>query len=214
MRGRRRALGFGSAALLAAVGAAALANGYGKSVARGYGALRPVVIATSTLRAGQPIDPAEGLLVRRVPVRFVPPGALRDPVQAAGLAPTASVPAGAYLLAAQLHPPDGGDGGASSLGGGRRPVEITVSGADALLALGGSPAGAKVDVVVTTEPSSSGSGRTYVAAAAVPLLALGPGAEGEAGGTSAATLGLTRAQALALIAAESFARQVTILPAA
>ena len=67
-------------------------------------------------------------------------------------------------------------------------------------------------MVVTTEPSGSGSGRTYVAAAAVPLLALGPGAEGtEVEGVAAATLGLTRGQALRLIAAESFARQVTLL---
>ncbi|HVO53225.1 MAG TPA: Flp pilus assembly protein CpaB [Solirubrobacterales bacterium] len=214
MRGRRRALGFGLAALFAAIGAAALADGYGKSVARGYGALRPVVVAASALSAGRPIDPSRGLVVRRVPVRFVPPGALRDPAQAAGLAPTASVPAGSYLLAAQLRAPGSGEPTTSSLGGGRRPVEIAVSGADALLALGGSPVGARVDVVVTTEPSASGSGRTYVAASGVPLLALGPGAEAEAGGTSAATLGLTREQALRLIAAESFARQVTILPAA
>jgi hypothetical protein len=68
-------------------------------------------------------------------------------------------------------------------------------------------------VVVTTEPSGAGAGRTYVSAAAVPLLALGPGADGPGpGGTAAATLGLTRGQALRLIAAQSFARQVTILP--
>lgn len=67
--------------------------------------------------------------------------------------------------------------------------------------------------MVTTEPTGAGAGRTYVAAAGVPLLAIGPGADGAApGGSAAATLGLTRAQALRLIAAESFARQVTVLP--
>ena len=66
--------------------------------------------------------------------------------------------------------------------------------------------------MVTTEPSGSGSGHTYVAAAAVPLLALAPAAEGaETEGVASATLGLTRPQALRLIAAESFARQVTLL---
>jgi hypothetical protein len=70
-----------------------------------------------------------------------------------------------------------------------------------------------VDVVVTTEPTGTGPGRTYVAATAVPLLALGPGADGPGpGGTSAATLGLTKGQALRLIAAESFARKLTLLP--
>jgi hypothetical protein len=93
-------------------------------------------------------------------------------------------------------------------------VQILVSGVEALAVSGARPVGSKVDVIVTTEPSSSSSGRTYVAAAAVPLLALGPGSEGaEAGGTVAATLGLTRPQALRLIAAESFARQLTVLPA-
>ncbi|MGE5407829.1 MAG: hypothetical protein ACM3NV_04395, partial [Syntrophothermus sp.] len=92
--------------------------------------------------------------------------------------------------------------------------EIAVSGAGALLLGGGSPVGGRVDVVVTTEPGAGGSGRSYVAAAAVPLLALGSSPEGEgAGARVSATLGLTREQALRLIAAESFARQVTILPA-
>ena len=210
MRRRRRALGFGLAALLTAVAAAAIADGYGKSVARGYGELRPVLVATAALDRGQPIDPGTGLAVRRVPARFVPPGALRAPAEAAGLAPTAPVPAGSYLVAAQLRPPGAGGDSGPALGAGRRPVEIAVSGAAALSVAGGSPLGTRVDVVVTTEPSSSGSGRTYVAAAAVPLLALGSAAEGA--GTAAATLGLTRRQALRLIAAESFARQITILP--
>jgi hypothetical protein len=99
------------------------------------------------------------------------------------------------------------------LGDRRRPVEISVSGAEALLAAGVDPQGTRVDVVVTTEPAGSGPGRTYIAAAGVPLLALGPGADGPGpGGVSAATLGLTKHQALQLIAAESFARKLTLLP--
>jgi hypothetical protein len=72
-----------------------------------------------------------------------------------------------------------------------------------------------VDVVVTSEPRGAGRGRTYVAANGVPLLGLGPGPDGPGAATlAAATLGLTRGQALELIAAENFARQVTLLPAA
>ncbi|HET7443748.1 MAG TPA: SAF domain-containing protein [Solirubrobacterales bacterium] len=215
MSRRRRALAFGLAALFAAAGAAAVADGYGDRVARGYGALRPVVIATAALPANRVIDPeavAADLELRRVPVRFVPPGALADPGQALGLEPTARVAAGSYLLASQLRPAGAGGSTGPSLGGGRRPVEIVVSGAAALLVGGGDPAGGRVDVIVTTEPSGSGAGRTYVAAAAVPLLALGPGLEGEAaGGAAAVTLGLTRPQALRLIAAQSFARRITVL---
>jgi Flp pilus assembly protein CpaB len=214
MSRRVRAFGFLLAALFAATAAAAIANGYGDSVVSGYGVLRPVLIASSGLRAGTPIDPkiaGEDLEVRRVPVRFTPPGALASPAEAVGLVPAAAVPAGSYLLAAQLHPPRP-EGPGTALGGGRRPVEIAVSGAGALEALGASPLGSKVDVTVTSEPSGSGDGHTYVAAAAVPLLGLGPGGEGVEGETATATLGLTRAQALRLIEAESFARRITLLP--
>jgi Flp pilus assembly protein CpaB len=213
MNRRGRAAGFLVAALVAAVAAAAVADGYGDSVVRGYGELRPVLVATADLRAGEAIDPqavAEKLDVRRVPVRFAPPGALAAPPEALGLVPAAAVPAGSYLLASQLRSAQTPPGGAI-LGRGRRPVEIVVSGAGALSALGAQPVGSRVDVVVTTEPTGSGSGRTYVAAAAVPLLGLGPGGEGGAG-EATATLGLTRSQALRLIAAESFARRVTVIP--
>jgi Flp pilus assembly protein CpaB len=212
---RGRALGFALAALFAAAAAAAIADGYGASVARGYGALRPVVVARAELDAGEPIAPgrvAAELEVRRVPVRFVPPGALEATIEAIGLAPTAPIAAGSYLLASQLRPPRAGAGAGFGLGHGRHPVEISVTGAEALLVGGAQPVGGRVDVVVTAEPDGPGPGRTYVAAAAVPLLALGPGAEGAASaGIASATLGLTRQQALRLIAAESFARRVTLL---
>jgi Flp pilus assembly protein CpaB len=218
MSRRARALVFVFAAVCAAAAAAAIADGYGASVARGYGELQTVVVATDDLEPGQEIDPrraAAGLELRRVPARFVPPGALAAPTEAVGLVPEAAVPAGSYLLSSQLRLPHADGGPAVGLGHGRRPVVISVSGAEALLVSGVQPAGARVDVVVTTEPAGAGPGRTYVAAAAVPLLGLAPDAAGtpsETGGTVPATLGLTRSQALRLIAAESFARQVTILP--
>lgn len=214
MNRRARALGFLFAALVAAAAAAVIANGYGASVVRGYGELRTVLVATAGLPAGKQIDPeaaAEDLEVRRVPVRFAPPGVLAAPAEAVGLAPAAPIPAGSYLLAAQLHPPERASAPAG-LGGGRRPVEIAVSGAGALEATGVSPLGSKVDVAVTSEPNGAGEGRTYVAAPAVPLLGLGPGGEGVEGETATATLGLTREQALRLIEAESFARRITLIP--
>lgn len=213
MSRRGRAIGFLLAALFAAVAAATIADGYGESVARGYGTLRPVLVAADDLEAGKAIGPmvaTEKLEVRRVPVRFAPPGVLADPAEAVGLVPAVAVPSGSYLSAAQLRPPRQAPG--PRLGQGRRPVEIAVSGAGALMAFGSQPVGSRVDVVVTSEPTGSGTGRTYVAAPAVPLLGLGPGAEGPGGETATATLGLTRAQALRLIAAESFARRVTVIP--
>lgn len=214
MSRRSRAIGFLLGALLAAIAAAAIADGYGQSVVRGYGELRPVLVASGDLRPGKEIDPAiatEMLEVRRVPVRFAPETALAAPQEALGLVPTATIPAGSYLLAGQLRPPRLAGRGPSNLGQGRRPVEIAVSGAGALAAFGGQPVGSRVDVVVTSEPSGSEEGRTYVAAAAVPLLALAPAGAGEPG-EATVTLGLTRPQALRLIAAESFARRVTVIP--
>jgi Flp pilus assembly protein CpaB len=216
MSRRGRALSFFLCALLAAAAAAAIADSYGASVAGGFGPLRPVVVVGSGLPAGKPIGPVEidsALAVRRVPERFAPPGALISPTEALGLVARVALPAGSYLQASQLAPPRRRAAHAPALSRDRRPVEIAVSGAGALLAAGSTPSGAKVDVVVTSEPQSAGPGPTYVAAAAVPLLALRPGAEGGApGGVAAATLGLTRRQALRLIAAESFARKITVLP--
>jgi Flp pilus assembly protein CpaB len=216
MSRRRRALAFGLLSLLAAAGAALVADGYGASAVEGYGPLRPVVVVDAAIAAGQRMRPAEvgsDLALRRVPARFVPPGTLLAPAEALGLVARAPVPAGSYLQSAQLAVPRGGRHRRRRLAGGRHRVEISVSGADALLAAGLASAGSRVDVVVTSEPQGPGPGRTFVAAAGVPLLALRPGPEGTGPGTlDSATLGLTKRQALRLIAAESFARKVTLLP--
>jgi Flp pilus assembly protein CpaB len=216
VRRRARALAFLLLAGVAAALAAGIANGYGSSVARGYGPLRPAVVAARDLKGGEELraaDVASGLEVRRIPARFVPPTTLFAPEEALGLAPVGDVPAGGYLGGDRLRPPAGRDEATTRFGPARHPVEIAVSGAEALLAAGPAPRGSRVDVVVTTEPTGAGRGRTYVAAAGVPLLALGPGADGPGpGGSAAATLALTKRQALRLIAAESFARRLTLLP--
>jgi hypothetical protein len=77
-----------------------------------------------------------------------------------------------------------------------------------------------VDVVVTRAPGPGGAGRTSVAAEGVELLGLTetgePNAEPTlgAGGVSAyvATLAVARSQALRLIEAENFAREVRLIP--
>jgi pilus assembly protein CpaB len=223
MSRRVRAIAFGGAALVCAALAAAMAGGYREDLQTELGPLRPVVVASARIPAHESIPPkqVDGLLeVRRVPARFAPAGALAIPDQAAGRAPAAAIPAGSYVLAAQLH--EAGKHGASTqharLGPGRKPVEISVSGAEALAAGGTDPVGAPVDVVVTTEPGPGGRGRTYVAAKDVRLLALSEsGAAGGAGYTTSdadqwlATLALTRSQALRLIQAENFARGVRLI---
>jgi Flp pilus assembly protein CpaB len=198
--------------------AATVANGYGSSFAQSFGPLREVVVARRDLPAGHTIGPrdlSEALEVRRIPTRFVPPDALSIAQQALGREPAAILPAGSYVLAVQLRAPEAEKSGRSvRLASGRRPVEIAVSGGEALLAAGISPRGSRVDVVVTTEPRGPGPGHTYVAAAGVRLLALteqDPAGPGPTAGWSA-MLALTRSEALRLIEAESFARGVRLLP--
>ncbi len=224
MSRRARAIAFGCAALACAGMAAAVAGGYRTDLESTLGPLRSVVVAREPVPARQKLRPADAdrlLEVRRVPQRFAPAGALSAPKQAIGRAAAARIPSGAYLLGAQLRAPGGHrQDGAVSLGGRGKPVEISVSGAEALAATGRDPAGQRVDVIVTTEPGPGGdSGRTYVAAEGVELLALAP--SGDAAGTglpgpsaqsSTATLALTRSESLRLIQAENFARQVRLIP--
>jgi Flp pilus assembly protein CpaB len=210
---RARALGFLAAAVVCGLLAAMVAAGYRSSVEAGYGELRPVVVAATELREGVPLGPAEvrsALTVRRVPARFAPATALRRPSDALGQAPSAPIPAGAYVLAEQLEVPRPEPAAAPGLGAGKRPVEVSVSGAGALLLGGGSPEGARVDVVVSRPSGLGERARTYIAARGVRLLALeGPGGPGE-GWT--ATLALTSPEALELISADSSGRQIRLLP--
>jgi len=220
---RGRAVAFGIVALGCAALAATIAGGYGASVATRYGALRPVLVAARDLPRGEVIgarDLGGALAIRRVPESFVPPGALSALGDAVGRVPATPLPAGSYVLASQLEQPRAShDRRQPALAHGLRPVQIVVTGAEALTATGDSPEGARVDVVVTTEPNVGGRGRTFVAAEAVELLSLSEGG-GYGGGeddlgdsaTWNATLALTRDQALRLIQAENFARQVRLMP--
>ena len=214
MSRRTRALAFLLAAVVCAALAAALAGRYRSGVAAQYGSLRPVLVAVAELPAGSAIGPPEAkraLAVRRVPARFAPPGALRRPAQALGRAPAAPLPAGSYVLDAQLVVPEAKRPDVvPGAGRGRRPVQIRVAGAEALTLGGASPEGSRVDVVVAEQSGLGIRGRTYVAASGVRVLALSaPPGPGE--GWSA-TLALTREQALELIGAEGGAREIRLLP--
>jgi pilus assembly protein CpaB len=219
---RGRALAFGAAAALCAGLAAAATGGARTDLTAQLGDLREVVVATEPLPAHRPLRQrviAEALETRRVPERFLPPDALTSAEQALGRVPAAPIPAGGYLLASQLRAPGAGRERPQHLAAGRRPVEIAVEGAGALAGLPGGP-GRRVDVVVTNEPGpGGGAGRTFVAAEAVGLVDLRPAAgigsedvvPGPPSDAWIATLALTRAQALRLIHAESFARGVRLI---
>jgi Flp pilus assembly protein CpaB len=210
---RARALAFLTAAVICAILAAAVAGSYSSRVAARYGPLRPVVVAGAELPAGEPIG-ADGtgssLVVRRVPARFVPPGALARVGDALGRAPAATIPAGSYVLGVQLELPRPVRPKAARVGEGRRAVEVAVAGADALTVGGGAPEGSRVDVVIARQAGLGNSARAYIAATNVRLLALrSPAGPGEG---SSATLAVTEQQALSLIGAQSAGREIRLLP--
>jgi hypothetical protein len=178
VRRSARAISFLVAAILCAVLAAAVVNGYRARVSNSFGELRTVVVAAAEVPAGKVLRAkavSKLLEVRRVPASFVPPGALTTPEEAVGLAPAATVSAGGLPArrpacaprapgrpAATTRPraPPGGDrrdGGCRPGSGGagrRRPRRRR------------SHRGAE----------DRHPGRTYVAASGVPLLALTPAA--------------------------------------
>ena len=212
MSRRARAVGFAAAAALCA-GLAAGATGAEPDPAAQFGTLREVVVAAEPLPARRSLRPGE-LELRRVPESFVPPDALESPAQVAGRKPVAPVPAGGYVLASQLASAGRHPSSRPELQTGLVPLEITVA---AAAPLEGSAAD-RVDVVVTTEPGPGRTGRTYVAAPGVALLdlraAAEPGSEvvpGPSAESSVATVAVTRAQALHLIQAESFARSIRLI---
>ena len=219
MSRRGRAIGFASAAAICAGLAAGAAGGGSIGIEGEYGALRDVITARGTIPAGRPLGRsavADLLEVRRVPSRFLPPDALSSPAQALGRRPVTTIPAGGYLLASQFRGPPREQGETPpALRGGRTPVEVAVQGAAPL-------AGARnrrVDVVVTTESGpAGGSGRTFISARRVVLLDLRAAAGEPAGALPTAsdeswiaTLALNHAQALRLIHAQSFAREVRLI---
>jgi hypothetical protein len=175
-----------------------------------------VVVVTEPLAAGRPLGRAllrRATELREVPVRFAPPDSLMDAAEAIDRKPLAAVPAGSYLLASHLRPPGGEDERQPRLAGDLHPVEITVTGAGPLAAV----APTLVDVVVAGEPVTGGKARVHVAAAAVRLMAVEPAApeDGSAAGGDSwnATLALERREALQLIEAENFAREIRLIPA-
>lgn len=214
MSRRLRAGLFAASALLCAVGSAVLASRYGTKPELDYGDPRPVVVVERPLAKGSTLrrrDLASSLGRAELPQRLLPPDALVDPHEALGRSPANEIPAGSYLLASHLRAQTSPQRPRAPAPG-RLPVEVTVAGAGSLSAAGATSISA-VDVVVAEEPGARGRPRVRLAARGVPLLELrrAGAASGERGGWIA-TLGLRRPQALELIEAENYAREVRLIP--
>jgi pilus assembly protein CpaB len=169
-----------------------------------------VVIARADLPAGRRVA-ARDLAVRRLPRRYAPVGAARFPEALIGRRLGASVPRGGYLGAGQLASEATAAG--PPVRPGERAAEVVGLGSPALVV-----PGARVDVLVTRDAAEGAVAGTELALEDVEVLAARPppddGAGDQGGQRVAATLRVSVRQAVYLAAAQSFAREVRLLPRA
>jgi pilus assembly protein CpaB len=202
-RRRRAVLLLALAALLGTLAAS--------DVARRESALReavgppvPVVVAARDLRAGDRLD-GRALGVRRVPARYAPREAFATPAALAGARTAVPVAAGTDLAPALV---DDGTRPGPPVAPGERVAELVAHGSPDLVGPGG-----RVDVLVTRDRGPD-RGETTVALQDVEVLAARAAPAGEDGPRVAVRLRTTLRQAVFLAAAESFAREVRLLPRA
>ena len=228
---RRRGLLLLSVALASGGLAASQVRDRERRVAAQVGPAVPVLVAARDLPAGARVS-VRALALREVPARFAPPDVLASAEGVAGARPVVPVAAGGYVTAGVFKGSNGEHREGGGVGRGERAVTVGVSGAAGLAA------GARVDVLVSTE-SGTGGGRTLMALAGAELLRLeagggggygGLGSEagdggaaaagaggadvggtGGAGPTALATLRVSVRQAVYLTAADNFAREIRLL---
>jgi pilus assembly protein CpaB len=203
-RRRRASLLLGLAIVLGALAASNVSHREAALRAQ-LGPLTQVVVARHDLPAGRVLQLGD-LGSRLVPARYAPAG---GPVFAAGLAGqrlAVPVPAGGAVTAALLvqRAPTPGAG----LRRGQRAVDVVATGAPQTVV-----AGARVDVLVTTERRDGSSGGTRLALQDVPVLSAraAPADDATRQPRVLATLRVSATAAVYLAAAEAFARDVRLL---
>jgi pilus assembly protein CpaB len=166
-----------------------------------------VVVARADLAADRPLR-AGDLALRRVPARYAPVGAAGVPEALVGRRLVAATPRGAYLGAAQLASEP--DVASPPVRAGERAADVVALGARALVV-----PGARVDVLVTRDGERGVPAGTELALEDVEVLAARPApAGGGAGQRVLATLRVSVRDAVYLAAAQSFAREIRLLPRA
>jgi pilus assembly protein CpaB len=171
----------------------------------------PVVVAARDVAAGAELRPGD-LALRRIPARYAPAEAFASPGPLVGARLAAALPAGAFVSAGHVG---GGDGGEPVLRPGERIADVVAVGSPEAVAPGG-----RVDVVVTREGEAGERGESALALEDVEVLAVAPADEAQGGPQPsgaprvAASLRVTVRQAVYLAAAQSFARELRLLPRA
>jgi pilus assembly protein CpaB len=207
-RRRRTAVLLGLALLLGGLAASDVA-GREAALRRAVGPTVPVVVVRTRLAPGAALD-ARHLAIRRVPARFAPAVAYASAGALAGTRAAVALEAGEDVV------PSAVDDGTRAVGApvrpGERVADIVARGSAALIRPGG-----RVDVLVTRE-RGDGSGATTVALEDAEVLAAHAASAGDdaetAGDRVVASLRVTVRQAVYLAAAQSFARELRLLPRA
>lgn len=212
MTGRRRraAALLGLALLLGGLAASDVARREAAVDAR-LAPLVDVVVARADLAGGTRLGLGH-LALRRMPQRFVPAGAAAEPAELVGRRVAVPVPAGGYLSAGQLAL-EAGTPGTAGVRRGERAADVLALGSAELVR-----PGARVDVLITRSGQDEVPGGAQLALEDVEVLAAtrATTSEDQDGGFPRvlATLRVTLRQAVYLAAAQSFARELRLLPRA
>jgi pilus assembly protein CpaB len=209
-RRRRAAILIGLALILGAL-AASNVSGREAAIERQIGSPVPVLVTRTAIAAGAPLD-ARALALRHVPARYAPSGAYRSAREVAGLRASVAIAAGTDVDPALVD--DGSDPAPAgpALRRGERVAQLVAVGAPEALA-----PGVRVDVLVTRE--GSGRGSTTLALEDVEVLTAGAAPDDGGANTSGlprvvVELRVSVRQAVYLTAAQSFARELRVLPRA
>jgi pilus assembly protein CpaB len=209
-RRRRALLLLGLALLLGGLAASDVARREA-ALDREIGPLLPVVVARTQIAPGAPIT-ARRLAVRRVPARFTPPGSVASAGSIQGLKAAIPIPAGAFILASAVSE-NGTAAPGPPIRSGERVADVTAVAPPGLV-----QPGTHVDVLVSREEGDGTTGQTVLALEDVEVLGAVPVSRDGAGPDDspkvAASLRVDLEQAVYLAAAQSFARELRLLPRA
>jgi pilus assembly protein CpaB len=204
---RRRALLLGALSLILGVLAASHVARREAALADQLGPLVQVVVARDALAEGARLTPAR-LAVRAIPARYAPAGTFASPEDLMGLRAALPVPAGADLVAGMVDDGSAGVQPGAPVRAGERVADLVATGSPQLV-----QPGAHVDIVITRGGDSS-PGRAELALEDVEVLAAGAAPEDAGVAKVAVSLRVTVRQAVFLAAAQSFARDIRLLPRA
>jgi pilus assembly protein CpaB len=202
-RRRRAAVLLGLAFLLGGLAASDVA-GREAALRRAIGPTVPVVVARTAVAAGTPLA-ARHLAIRRVPARYAPAVAYATPASLVGTRAAVALSPGEDVLPSAID--DGTTSSGAPVRPGERVADLVAHGPAQLIR-----AGSRVDVLVTRD-RGDGTGATSVALEDAEVLAARAAPE-DAQERVAVALRVTVRQAVFLAAAQSFARELRLLPRA